>query len=405
MGATSRFRRHRGGEPAQEPVARDDVLTSLFEPSPLVGVTTEQGVSSQHPADQRPIDEPTSRAPWPTRLRQHARHHVPAVIAAVVLMLGAAATLLAPVQGSSCPTTLLALTATSSPLPGGVAPAQATGEVTVDNQAISSAGGQVSDAQSAVDAAEAAQSAASSLQEKADAAQAAADEASDAQDPFASDSAQWDVDDAEMTLEWAQDDLDSSESMLATDTAEGWDTTYDEEAVADAKAAVKDATAALAKANAALAAEQGDAESAASDARSRQKTADALAKKAQGAQEKADTDQAAAEDALSNAQSKLSDAEATQATHRQAAQVRAALWSHQHHSDLFAVRATNTTIADCRGAATKNAGVGAGLLIAAALLLVVDAWTAWRRSTADASTPAAEAEDSTDDADTHTVEV
>ncbi len=355
------------------------MLAGLFDPAPPGDGTADLTQNPDHP-----FDEPPPRTPWPTRLRQHARLHIPAAIAFVVLMLAAAATLVAPVQGDSCPTTLLALTATAVTAPRGVAPQQPKGEVTVDNQAITSASGQVSDAQSAVNAAESAQTAAGKLQEQADAAQSAADEASTAQDAFASDWAQWDVDAAESTLQWAQGDLESSESMLATDKEQGWDTTYSEQAVADAKADVKDAKAALAKANAALATEQRAADSAASDAQSRQKTADQLSNKAQSAQEKAAADLATAEAALTNAQASLSSAEESQSTHRQAAAVKAALWSHQHQTDLFATRAKNSTIADCRGAATKNAGVGAALLIAAVLLLLVDAVPARRRNTVDA---------------------
>lgn len=409
MAGIARVRRHRGGGAVPEHTYEGDVLARLFDPAPVVGATADETLNPEHPFDESGLDTPIPPIPptrWPKQLRQHARRHLPAVVAAVVLILAGAATLLAPVRGTACPTTLVALSAKSVAGPGGVAPQQAKGQVTVDNQAITSATGQVSDAQSAVDAAEAAQTAAGKLQEKADAAQSAADEASTAQDPFASDSAQWDVDNAESTLEWAQSDLESSESMLATDKAEGWDTTYDKQAVADAKAAVKDAKAALAKANAALAAEQSAADSAASDAQSRQKTADQLATKAGSAQEKADADLATAEAALTNAQATLSSAEATQSAHRQTAATAAALWSHQHQIDLFATSAANTTIADCRGAATKNAGVGAGLLIAAVLLLLVDGFTGWRRSTVDAGdADTVDADADTVDADAQYVDV
>ena len=379
MAGMPRFSRRRGGDSAPERTVEPGTLSSLSDPAP----TEDQPARLEHLSDEPPVNAPTTRTPWPARLREHARSHVAVVTAALVLIVAAAATLFAPVQGNSCPTTLRALTATSVAVGGGVAPQQAKGEVTADSRAVTSATGQVSDAQAAVDAAQAAQTAAGQLQEKADAAQSAADEAGIAQDPVASNSAQWDVDDAEMALQWAQDDLDRSEEMLAMDKEQGWDTAYDEQAVAEAKAAVKDAEADLAKANAALSAEQSAADSAASDAKSRQATADTLAGMAQRAQDKADAALAAAESALTNAQATLSSAEDSQSAHRQAATAKAALWSHQHQNELFMTRATNTTVADCRAAATKNAAVGAGLLVAAVLLLLVDAFPAMRRKTAD----------------------
>ena len=387
MAGISRLLRDRGSSHAPDGSDTDGLSAKLFEPAATADATPAPGPSPVHPSD-----EPTAITPWATRLHQRLRIHFPAVIAAIALMVAAAATLIAPVQTNSCPTTLLALTATSVAAPGGAAPEQATGEVKADDQAISSARGMESDAQSAIDAAESAQTAAGKLQQKADAAQSDADDASISQDSSAVDSAQWDVDSAESTLEWAQSDLEGSESMLASDKAGGWDTRYDNQAVADAKAAVKDAEAALAKEKAALAAAQKAAESAASDAQSRQKTADQLASKARSAQEKADADLDSAQAALTNAQERVSNAEETKSGHRQAAAVKVALWSHQHHIDSFNARAINTTVTDCRRAARKNAGVGAGLLIAAFALLLVDTLSARHRSTADVAASASDAD-------------
>lgn len=309
---------------------------------------------------------------WLARLRAGLPHHIPVAVAAAILLAAGAATLFAPLPGSSSVTGLSSFTAARVPEPSDSGPQPDQDVAAADTAAVAAAQTASDNAKELVTQAEAAQSAAAALQKRADDAQSAADSASISDPSYTVSSDQSTVDFDKQAVQSAQDSLKSAQDMLALDQEYGLDTSYDTQAIADAQTAIKEAQATLDTDTAKLAADQSAADSAAATAKSQQATADSLAAQAKNAQTNADTKMSDAQKSADAAASALSSAEATQTQHQQSDAAAVAEWNHQHRMAVFAVKARNTTMADYRKAATKNATVGGALAASAVILIMLD---------------------------------
>ena len=323
---------------------------------------------------------------WLAQVRAGVRNHIPVSIAAAILLAAGAATLFAPLPGSSSPTGLAALTAAPFPTPSDTAPSPDQSVVDADNTAVATAQSDAGTAQAAVSTAQTAETAAAALQTKADDAQSAADSASYSGTSYTVTADQSTVDMDNQTVQSAQSQLQSAQAMLATDQAQQLDTTYDNQAIASAQVAIKDAQATLATDTATLAADQNTSNSAAATAQSQQAIADGLAKQAKGAQAQADAQLSTAQASADTAATALSDAQATQTQHQQSDVVAASAWYHQHSVAVFAVNARNATMADYRKAAVRNVAVGGGLAACSLILIMIDVIPRRRASQAEIAT-------------------
>jgi len=336
----------------------DDLLASQPANSEIAGAETGHGS--------------TNAGRWLARLRAGLPDHIPATTAAAILLAAGAATLFAPLPGSSSPTGLSALTAAPVPKPSDTAPQPDQDLVNADIAAVAAAQLSADDTQAEVTQAEAAREAAAALQTKADDAQSAADSASSSDTSYTVTGDQSTVDYDKQALQGAQDSPKSAQDMLALDQQYGLDTSYDTQAVADARTAIKDAQTTLDTDTVQLAADQSAANSATATAKSQQATADALAGQAKGAQTKADAKLSDAQNSADAAATALSSAQTTQTQHQQSDAAVSAEWHHQHRMAVFAVKARNTTMADYRTAAAKNVTVGGALAASSVILIMLD---------------------------------
>jgi len=309
---------------------------------------------------------------WLAQVRAGVHNHIPVSIAAAILLAAGAATLFAPLPGSSSPTGLAALTAAPFPKPSDTAPSPDQSVVDADNTAVATAQSGSDTAQAAVSTAQAAETAAAALQTKATDAQSAADGASNSGTSYTVTADQSTVDMDNQAVQSAQSQLQSAQDMLATDQQQQLDTTYDNQAIASAQAAISSAQTTLATDTATLTTDQNTSNSAAATAQSQQAIADGLAKQATAAQATADAQLSTAQASADTAATALSDAQATQTQHQQSDVVAASAWYHQHSLALFAVNAKNTTMADYRKAAIKNVAVGGALAASSVILITFD---------------------------------
>ncbi|WP_256793259.1 hypothetical protein [Terrabacter sp. Ter38] len=333
-----------------------------------------------------------------SRLRGMVRTHRFAAAAAVLLLTAGAATLFVPMAGGSCANGFRSLTARPATQPTDTSPQPDPATAEADDKAIADAQGAINQANSAVADAQAAQDAAASLQSKADDAASAASAADSASGTPSVDLEQdqnaleWDkqeVQSANDALTSAQEGLQSAKDTLTTDQQLGLDTSYDTQSIADAKAQITQAQSDLKTAQttvdadtAKIAKDQKSVASAAAASKTATANAESLAKRAEDAQTKADSQLSGAQERQSSAQADLSSAQSTQAAHQAADLNAAAVWHHEHRLAVFAVDAKNSTMTDCRLAATKNAGVGAGLAVSGTVLLLVDVVSTRRRRVA-----------------------
>jgi hypothetical protein len=293
-----------------------------------------------------------------------AKTRAPLTAAILLLLAGAAASMLAPLGGAGCPGALAALSSTAKPLPSGSAPAEDQATVDADSRALSDAEGKSRVAQAALTQAVSDAQKASDLQSKADQARNTASATSDGLDPFAVQSDQMAVDSDTSSLGFAQSVLKSSQDMLPSDQQYGVDTTYAQQAILDAQAQVNDAKNQLTKDQTKLSADKQQADRAAASARAAQGNADNLSKQAKDAEAKAQAARGHADAAASD----VSSANATQRGNQEAAVAAASDWYRQHRLAVAESMAANTAASDCKTPATRNGLVGAGLALAALML-------------------------------------
>jgi len=128
----------------------DDLIASQPADSGIAGAETGHGS--------------TNAGRWLARLRAGLPDHIPATTAAAILLAAGAATLFAPLPGSSSPTGLSALTAAPVPKPSDTAPQPDQDLVNADIAAVAAAQLSADDTQAEVTQAEAAREAAAALQ-------------------------------------------------------------------------------------------------------------------------------------------------------------------------------------------------------------------------------------------------
>lgn len=292
--------------------------------------------------------------------RASLRRHAPAVLA--FALLGALATALMvvpPFALAGCDAPFTALTRARLPFTTTTGPTASNSSST--DTALKKSQAEVAGAEVQYEAAEAAQSAADDLETKASSAEGDASEAGFDTTDLDVDSAKGAVDFADSMLTSSKDSLSFAEEALESSKDSGFETTFDEELVADAKEEVKKAEAELATAKSKLK----DAQSAAGKSQSAQavkdKAAGALRKQADDANAKAQSLMTAATTRRDAATEALSRAQMSNDARESGDALALAAWKGSESARRREVDAQNRVLDDCRSEA-RPAAVAATLL-------------------------------------------